>query len=359
MSVKQKTKSLKSRNNNLADSFYQLKVLQNENSDEAGSKFPTFQSYLEKHQGDSQIYPGAPEVFQLNIGKLCNQTCSHCHVDAGPDRKDEMMSKEHLDICLEIIRKHKFATVDITGGAPEMHKHFRWFVGECVKAGAEVISRCNLTIILANKKYHDIPEFYAKNKVKVVSSLPHFSEKRTDAQRGDGVFEASIKAIEMLNKVGYAQANSDLTLDLVFNPTGPYLPGSQATLEREFKRKLKGNYNLDFNNLYCVTNQPISRFLDYLLTTGNYESYMETLINAFNPSTFNGLMCKYTLSVSWDGYLYDCDFNQMLDLKINSESRHISNFDIKKIRDRSIITARHCFACTAGSGSTCGGEITN
>lgn len=355
MAVKQKTKSLKARKDKLADTFFQLDVLQGHENN--GGNFPTFESYLKIHKGAAKMQPDQPEVFQLNIGKLCNQTCSHCHVDAGPDRKDEMMSKENLEACLNIIKQYQIPTVDITGGAPEMHKYFRWFVRECVKLGVEVISRCNLTIILANKKYYDIPEFYAKNKVKVVSSLPHFSEKRTDAQRGDGVFEASIKAIELLNKVGYAQEGSDLILDLVFNPTGAYLPGNQKTLEREFKKKLLHKYKLNFNKLYCVTNQPISRFLEYLLNTGNYDSYMDTLINAFNPHTLNGLMCRNTISVSWDGYIYDCDFNQMLDLKISSDSNHISNFNLEKINDRNIMTARHCFACTAGGGSSCGGEI--
>nr|MBS0036619.1 arsenosugar biosynthesis radical SAM protein ArsS [Saprospiraceae bacterium] len=356
MGVKQKTKSLRARKSELSDTFFQLKVLQQTDKKPNEKKFPAFQHTL--HQaGFDELKPETSDLFQLNIGKLCNQTCAHCHVDAGPDKKDEMMSREHLDICLDIIKKHNFTTVDITGGAPEMHKHFRWFVEECVKTGAKVMARCNLTIICANPKYSDIPEFYAKNKVQVVSSLPSFSEKRTDSQRGDGVFEDSIKALKMLNEVGYAREGSDLILDLVYNPTGAYLPGNQATLEREFKRKLKRKYDIDFNQLYCVTNQPISRFLDYLISTGNYESYMETLVNAFNPATVEGLMCLYTLSVSWDGYIYDCDFNQMLDLKMKSRSKHIENFDLELLNQRKIITGQHCYACTAGGGSTCGGEI--
>lgn len=356
MGIKQRTKSLKARNSELSDSFFQLDVLKSTPGNEEGLNLPSFMQRLQK-EGFGDIKPEPPEIFQLNIGKLCNQTCSHCHVDAGPDRKDEMMSRENLEICLDVIGTHQIPKVDITGGAPEMHKHFRWFVEECVKLGAEVISRCNLTIIVANKKYYDIPEFYAKNKVNVISSLPHFSSKRTNSQRGDGVFEDSIKAIEMLNKVGYSQEGTNLRLDLVYNPTGAYLPGDQASLEKVFKRKLKKGFDLDFNSLFCVTNQPISRFLDYLISSGNYKSYMETLVNAFNPATVNGLMCRNTLSVSWEGYIYDCDFNQMLDLKVDANSQHIRDFDLKALQNRTIRTGMHCYACTAGGGSSCGGEI--
>ncbi|TVR86006.1 MAG: radical SAM/Cys-rich domain protein [Saprospirales bacterium] len=356
MGVKQRTKSLKAKKSQLSDTFYQLKVLKKGIEPGNSEGFTPFDQKLDEHNLQS-LRPDGIEIFQLNIGKLCNQTCSHCHVDAGPDKGDEMMTREDLETCLEIIEKHKIPTVDITGGAPEMHSEFRWFVSECYKLGAEVMARCNLTIIVANKKYHDIPEFYRDHKVKVVSSLPHFSEKRTNSQRGDGVFEDSIKALKMLNEVGYGKEDTGLTLDLVYNPTGAYLPGSQATLEREFKRKLKRKFDVVFNNLYAITNQPISRFLEYLIHTDQYESYMEKLINAFNPATIEGLMCKYTLSVSWDGYIYDCDFNQMLDLKVDAPGQHISEFAPKTLLERKIITGQHCYACTAGAGSSCGGEI--
>ena len=356
MGVKQRTKSLKARGSELADSFFQLEVLQQKNRKESDPSFPSFDSKL-KDAGYPSLKTAEAEIFQLNIGKLCNQSCAHCHVDAGPDKKDEMMSRPHLEKCLQIIRENNFSTVDITGGAPEMHEHFRWFVEECSESDVKVMVRCNLTIIRANKKYADIPQFYADNNVMVVSSLPAISEKRTDGQRGDGVFKDSIEALVLLNEKGYGREGSGLILDLVYNPTGAFLPGNQSTLEREFKRKLKRKFDIDFNKLYCVTNQPISRFLDYLISTGNYHSYMESLVNAFNPATIKGLMCKNTLSISWDGYIYDCDFNQMLDLRLKNPSNHIDNFSLDDLKNRHIITGQHCFACTAGSGSSCGGEI--
>src|SRR5690606_30812755 len=274
--------------------------------------------------------------------------------DAGPDRK-EIMSKEHLQKCLDIINKHNIPTVDLTGGAPEMNPHFRWFVEEAHKIGVkEIIVRSNLTIILANKKYYDLPEFFKNNKVHVVSSLPFYEKKKTDAQRGEGVFEKSIQALKMLNKVGYGQLTTDLQLDLVYNPVGAFLPGNQAELEMEYKRKLKADYNIDFNQLFTITNLPISRFLDYLLASDNYEDYMEKLVEAFNPAALDGIMCKNTLSVDWDGYLYDCDFNQMLALKVDApKSQHIDNFDLNDLSKREIITNQHCYGCTAGAGSSC------
>ena len=211
---------------------------------------------------------------------------------------------------------------------------------------------------MSNPKYHDLPEFLAKHKVQVVSSLPYFSKKRTDSQRGDGVFEDSIAALKKLNAVGYGQEGSGLILDLVFNPSGAFLPGDQSSLEAEFKRQLKRKYDIVFNSLYAITNLPISRFLDYLLQSQNYEDYMQTLIEAFNPATVEGLMCRNTLSVSWDGFLYDCDFNQMLDLKVSAEnSQHLDDFDLEALSERPIILNQHCYGCTAGAGSSCGGEI--
>jgi len=249
-------------------------------------------------------------------------------------------------------------TVDITGGAPEMNAHFRWFVEECTKAGKKVIDRCNLTIIRANKKYHDLPEFLAKHKVHVVSSLPYFSKSRTDSQRGDGVFEDSIEALKMLNEVGYGKEGTGLILDLVYNPSGAFLPASQMTLEAEFKRQLKRKYDIIFNSLFAITNLPIARFLDYLIESENYEEYMQKLVDAFNPGTILGLMCRNTISVSWDGFLYDCDFNQMLDLKVaTKKSKHINDFDIEELKNRNIVLNQHCYGCTAGAGSSCGGEI--
>ena len=354
MAIKQKGKSLKSRGNDLSNTFTQLKVLNN--VDLMNEGFKPFATQL-KEDGHSSLRPEGLEVFQLNIGKLCNQTCAHCHVDAGPDRKEENMDKATLQICLDLIKKYEFKTVDITGGAPEMNAHFRWFVEECSAIGAQVIDRCNLTIIQANPKYKDLPQFLAKHKVIIASSLPYFSKSRTDSQRGDGVFEDSIKSLKMLNEVGYGVEGSGLQLDLVYNPTGAFLPSSQKQLEQEFKRQLDRKYGIVFNNLFAITNLPVSRFLDYLLETNNYADYMAKLLEAYNPMTIEGLMCRNTISVSWDGFIYDCDFNQMLDLKVNGKSKHITEFDFDALLNREIILNQHCYGCTAGAGSSCGGEI--
>lgn len=350
MGVKQKTKSLKKTNNVLSDTFMQLKVLNS--TDVEGKDFAKFRETV-----GYAIKPSLVEIFQLNIGKLCNQTCGHCHVDAGPDRKVENMDRDTLMKCLQIIREHQIPTVDITGGAPEMNAHFRWFVEECTAIGARVMNRCNLTIIKANPKYYDLPEFFAKHNVHIISSLPYFTKTRTDSQRGDGVFEDSIAALKMLNEVGYGMPGTDLQLDLVFNPSGAYLPGDQASLESEFKRQLSRRYDIEFNNLFAITNLPVSRFLDYLVESSNYSQYMTELIEAYNPATIDGLMCRNTISVSWDGYIYDCDFNQMLDLKVEANSQHLDDFDMDALMSRDIVLNQHCYGCTAGAGSSCGGEI--
>jgi radical SAM/Cys-rich protein len=371
MSIHQKGKSLSARGSDLSNTFYQLNVLngggslQNAGDFDSNDQLPTtnkFPLFRQKigDAGFTGLKPSRIEIFQINIGKLCNQTCSHCHVDAGPDKVVENMSRETLQKCLDILALYDIPTVDITGGAPEMNPHFRWFVEECSRLGKLVINRCNLTIIRANKKYHDLPDFFAKHGVQVVSSLPYFSKIRTDAQRGDGVFEESIKAMEMLNAVGYGVEGSGLVFDLVYNPSGAFLPGNQAELEREFKSQLKRKYNLVFNNLYAITNMPISRFLDYLLESGNFDGYMQALVEAFNPAAVSGVMCRNTISVGWDGYLYDCDFNQMLDLKVQSKDGlmpHLDNFDLSFLEQRDIVLNQHCYGCTAGAGSSCGGVI--
>jgi len=296
------------------------------------------------------------EIFQVNVGKMCNQVCKHCHVDAGPDRK-EIMTRETMQLCLNAIEKSGAHTVDITGGAPEMNPDFRWFVEEIFKLGKKILVRCNLTILVANKKYHDLPEFYKKNQVEIISSLPYFSSSKTDSQRGEGVFAKSIQALKMLNEIGYGKAGTGLILNLVYNPAGAFLPADQNALENEFKQKLKSGFDIEFNQLFAITNLPISRFLEYLERSGNFESYMEKLIQAFNPSAASNVMCRNTISVSWDGYLYDCDFNQMLELKVASAVNHVSNFDKAVLEKRTIITGQHCFGCTAGAGSSCGGTI--
>jgi radical SAM/Cys-rich protein len=355
MGVKQKSKSLKFSKNKLSDTFLQLEVLNGQAI--VDQKFEPFAKKVKAQGYAAGLTSVKIDVFQINIGKLCNQTCAHCHVDAGPDRKEENMSRETLELCLKTIKEYNIPIVDITGGAPEMNPHFKWFVEECTAIGSKVMDRCNLTIIKANKKYNELPKFFAKNKVELVSSLPYFTKTRTDSQRGDGVFNDSIEALQMLNAVGYGMPDSDLVLNLVYNPSGAYLPGDQDELESEFKRQLKRRYNIDFNNLFAITNLPISRFLDYLLETDNYESYMTELVEAYNPATVDGLMCRNTISVSWDGYIYDCDFNQMLDLKSNVKGNHISTFNMDEYLDRKIVLNQHCYGCTAGSGSSCGGEI--
>jgi radical SAM/Cys-rich protein len=345
-------KTLQRRAHSLSKTTKQIEIL----SDADSLGIPTFREKLE----DIGIFPLKPtgiEIFQVNVGKMCNQVCKHCHVDAGPDRK-EIMTRETMQQCLDAIRDTDIQTVDLTGGAPEMNPNFRWFVEEISALGKKTIVRCNLTIILANPKYHDLPEFYKKHKVNVVSSLPYFNARRTDAQRGDGVFEKSIKALKMLNDVGYG-TDPELQLDLVYNPTGAFLPGDQGGLEQEFKRKLRDLYDIEFNNLFAITNIPVSRFLDYLLASGNYESYMNDLVNAFNPSAAMGVMCRNTISIGWDGYIYDCDFNQMLDMKVDLEKgQHISQWNLQEQNNRQIRLNQHCFGCTAGAGSSCGGTLT-
>lgn len=348
-------KSLKAQKSQLGESAFQLKVLNDKEL--LGNNVPLFRDKLE----DINLFPLKPtklEIFQINVGKMCNQVCKHCHVDAGPDRK-EIMTRETMQQCVDIIAKYKFTTLDLTGGAPEMNNNFRWFIEEIRKVDAEIkiIVRCNLTIILANPKYHDLPDFFKKNNIEVVSSLPATSASRTDSQRGDGVFEDSIKALQMLNAVGYGMEGTGLNLNLVYNPAGAFLPAGQAGLEKEFKRVLKTKFNIEFNSLFAITNIPISRYLDYLLVSGNYAAYMEKLVAAYNPVAASNVMCRNTLSIGWDGYLYDCDFNQMLELKVAAKAKHISEFDYDELSNRSIIVNQHCYGCTAGAGSSCGGEV--
>ncbi len=331
----------------------QVKILsKNEEVD-----IPTFESKIQE-MGHQSLTPVSIDTFQINVGKMCNQVCKHCHVDAGPDRK-EIMTRETMQQILDAMEGVPVKLADLTGGAPEMNPDFRWFVEQLSARGVQTIVRCNLTIILANPKYHDLPEFFKKHKVNVVSSLPSFTARRTDAQRGDGVFNKSIEALKMLNKVGYGKEGSDLKLDLVYNPSGAYLPDDQEVLQDEFKRKLKDQFDIEFNELFAITNLPVSRFLDYLLNSGNYEEYMNELANAFNPTAAEGVMCRSMVSIGWDGYLFDCDFNQMLELKLkNGAPDHVKDFDWQKIMNREIIINQHCYGCTAGAGSSCGGSTT-
>ena len=347
-------KSLHARHHQLANQQRQVEILENGIFKEG--KLPTFRKKIES-VGHFPLQPAKLEIFQVNIGYMCNQVCKHCHVDAGPDRK-EIMTRETMQKCLDVLAKTKIKTLDITGGAPEMNPDFRWFVSEAHAAGVEeIIVRSNLTILTANPKYNDLPEFFKNNNVRVVSSLPFYNADKTDRQRGEGVFKDSITGLQMLNEIGYGREGFGLILDLVYNPTGAFLPGDQKELERDFKHELKAHFGIDFNNLFTITNIPISRFLDFLIESENYEDYMEKLINAFNPAAVAGVMCRNTISIDWQGNLYDCDFNQMLGLKTEQTAgQHISTFDVSKLEKREIVISQHCFGCTAGAGSSCQGS---
>jgi radical SAM/Cys-rich protein len=307
-------------------------------------------------EGLAPLRASGIQVLQVNVGRLCNQTCRHCHVDAGPERR-EIMSRETLEDCLDVLARADIPIVDVTGGAPEMNPNFRWFVAKLRELKRHVIDRCNLTVLTA-PGFEDLPEFFARHEVEVVASLPCYLERNVDAQRGDGVFDRSIVALRRLNALGYGKPESTLALNLVYNPLGPSLPPPQPQLEEDYRRELNSRYGVVFHHLYTITNMPISRFLDDLLRAGRFEAYMEKLIAAFNPIAAQGVMCRTTLSVDWQGRLYDCDFNQMLDLPLLPRlPRTIRDFDPIRLGQRPIVTGRHCYGCTAGAGSSCQGSI--
>jgi len=342
--------SLKARGSPLAAAREQLRVLGTSNG------IPPFQEKMRAVGLDPLCATGIT-VFQINVGKLCNQTCHHCHVDAGPDRR-EIMTYDTAKLCLAALAQTDIPIVDITGGAPELNPNFRWLVEEAARLGRHVMDRCNLTVLLLPAQA-DLAEFLACHRVEVIASLPYYRAAQTDAQRGEGVFNKSITALRKLNDLGYGREGTGLTLNLVYNPVGAYLPPKQPGIEGQFKRELVRHYDVRFNHLYTITNMPIGRFLEFLLASGNYEGYMERLVNAFNPAAGAGVMCRYTLSVGWDGTLYDCDFNQMLDLPIGyNQPYHIRDFNLC-LQNRRIVTANHCYGCTAGAGSSCGGSITS
>ena len=334
----------------LADPAAQRKVL--------AAHGPTFQSRLAEH-GWPELRPRVPEILQINVGRVCNQTCRHCHVDAGPDRR-ESMSAEVLDACLDLLVRRNFNTLDITGGAPEMHPEFRRAVTVARQAGKRVIDRCNLTILRANG-FRDLPEFLASHQVEIVASLPCYLEENVDQQRGNQVFERSIEALRELNTLGYGQPGSSLTLTLVYNPLGPSLPPPQESHEADYRRELESRHGVRFTRLFTITNLPISRFLDDLVRTDRLAAYQEKLLEAFNPATVDGLMCRDTLSVDWQGGLYDCDFNQMLDMPLGGAERwtvtRLDDARWRQLLERSVVTDRHCFGCTAGAGSSCQGSL--
>ena len=301
-----------------------------------------------------------PEILQVNAGKLCNLTCMHCHVNAGPRRK-EIMTHETVDRIIDWLAKTEIPIVDLTGGAPEMIPDFRYFIERVKKLGLSrhVIDRCNLTI-LRETGYEDLSEFLAINHVEIIASMPCYSPENVNAQRGEGVFEGSIAALRLLNSLGYGM-NLELPLHLVYNPLGPFLPPPQEKLEADFKRELDAHFGIVFNKLYTITNLPIGRFASYLRHNGKAEEYMQLLIDAFNPATIGGLMCRNTISVGWHGEVYDCDFNQQLGMQWSSnggnEPLFLWDIDPDSLEGREIMTGDHCFGCTAGAGSTCGGAI--
>jgi radical SAM/Cys-rich protein len=315
-----------------------------------GAKAPEFMEHA-AHVA-APLKPGPLKIFQINVGKWCNQACRHCHVDASPSRT-EVMSWTTMEKCLQIIGINSgIETVDITGGAPEGHPHFRDFVRAARALGKHVIDRCNLTI-LSEPGQEDLADFLAAQGVEIVASLPHFAAYRTDQQRGAGVFEKSIAGLRKLNALGYG---AQLKLNLVYNPSGLFLSGDQAQLEREFREKLRADFGIAFHNLYCINNMPINRFLFSLEKAGKTETYLTTLVNAFNPQTLPGLMCRSQISVGYDGQVYDCDFNQMLEMPAAGVG-HIDDFDSRIFAERTIRTANHCYGCTAGAGSSCGGAV--
>ncbi|HUT93908.1 MAG TPA: arsenosugar biosynthesis radical SAM (seleno)protein ArsS [Thermoguttaceae bacterium] len=296
------------------------------------------------------------DVLQVNLGKLCNMTCSHCHVDAGPERR-EIMTRETAEACVRALAATDVPTLDLTGGAPEMNPNFRWMVEEARGLGRHIIDRCNLTI-LHTPGHTDLPEFLAAQRVEIVASLPCYLETNVDAQRGSHAFERSIDVLRQLNDLGYGQPDSGLQLTLVYNPVGAGLPPPQDQLEQDYRRELAGRYGVVFSRLFTITNMPVGRFLNYLLKTGTLDDYLEKLIGAYNPAAAAGVMCRTTLSVDWEGQLYDCDFNQMLGLRVHhSLPQNIRDLDPERLTHRIITTGQHCYGCTAGDGSSCLGVI--
>ena len=291
------------------------------------------------------------DVMQINLGRLCNLSCKHCHVEAGPDRT-EIMSKKVMEACLEVYRKQGFRSIDITGGAPEMNPDFDWLVEEAAEICSHVVIRTNLVVLL-EESYQHLPQFYADHKVELICSLPYYSAKDVNRQRGEKVFESSIQVLKRLNELGYGK-NAKLVLNLVYNPGGAFLPPEQKAIEKEYRAKLGTEYGIVFNQIYTITNNPTGRFAEFLCRSGNLEGYMGKLFRAFNAGTVDAIMCRSQLSVGWDGKLYDCDFNQAAELPI-ATGETIMDLIGKPCKKRLIQFGKHCFACTAGHGSSCGG----
>lgn len=300
------------------------------------------------------------DTVQINVGKLCNQACLHCHVDAGPTRT-EIMDRRTVELALEFIRAAGARTVDITGGAPELNPSFRLLVEQARRDGRQVLDRCNLTVLLESGQ-EDLPTFLATRGVEVIASLPCYVAENVEKQRGRGVYDTSIEALRRLNALGYGQADSGLVLNLVYNPVGAHLPPPQVHLEADYKRELGTKFGIRFNRLYTLTNMPIARFAHTLQREGQFEAYLELLATAFNPATLDSLMCRRLVSISWDGFFYDCDFNQMLDLRLGTSKplrlgEQSSRALVRRLARREICTGSHCYGCTAGTGSSCGGAL--
>lgn len=307
--------------------------------------------------GAYPLHAASVRILQLNITRRCNLSCKHCHIQAGPWRM-EMMPRATMAHCIRAAANDEVTTVDITGGAPELHPGLEWLVQQLAELGKRLLVRSNLVILL-EPAYRHLMEFFAGNQVELVGSLPDYRAERTDRQRGTGTFKRAIEAMRELNRIGYGMSGSGLKLDLVHNPAGAYLPGPQAALEAEYRRRLGDEFGVSFNALFCLVNCPIGRYLDYLTASGNLPDYLHALKGAFNTRTVENVMCRTTLSVGWDGRLYDCDFNQVLGLTLNSGAPdHIRDFHWASIANREIVVRSHCFACTAGAGSSCQGSLT-
>jgi radical SAM/Cys-rich protein len=300
----------------------------------------------------------AVDVLQVNLGRYCNLACIHCHVESGPTRK-EMMSRENIEAVLRFLARSGVETLDITGGAPELHPDFAYLVASARRLGRHVMDRCNLTVIFEPGMEY-LPEFFKRHQIELICSLPCYSEENVDKQRGKGTFDASIRALQQLNEIGYGQAEGELILNLVYNPVGPHLPPAQETLEQDYKRILRGKFGIVFNQLFCLTNMPITRYATHLKLRGEYDSYCKLLAENFNAATVDQVMCRNLISIGWTGAVYDCDFNQMLDLPLTDETGRrleIGSLTLDQVAGQPIAVGNHCYACTAGSGSSCGGAL--
>jgi radical SAM/Cys-rich protein len=303
-----------------------------------------------------EIHRQQLQTLQVNLGYLCNQTCVHCHVNAGPTRK-EMMDDDNIDLLVDLLQTGQIQTLDLTGGAPEMHQRFKYLVTKAHQAGVQIIDRCNLTI-LTEPGYEGLAEFLAEHQVEVVASLPCYSMENVDKQRGNGVFERSIRALTLLNALGYGDAETGLSLNLVYNPQGASLPPNQTALEQDYKRELKAHFSIVFNQLFSLANMPIQRFGSMLISKGEFDGYIDLLQKNHREDNLDSVMCRHLISVDWQGHLYDCDFNQLLALPLaGQEKPHLRDLFNTDFQGLAISTANHCFGCTAGQGSSCKGAF--